>query len=369
MPENIVENKNIIWIDIAKFIGIFLVVFGHSLQTFELTETSKFFKYLWEFIYLFHMPLFFIIAGYLYKTKSKSDNYKKIIWGLLIPYLIYQFLFLPLRLGNLLILHGLPLIDILPKGLFGIIIGDFYDTNYSLSICGPCWFIMTIIQLRLLFNNIKLNTKNLVIISLLAMIILKFLLIYNQDLYFCLDNTLMAIPYFSLGYILKTLNFSHIQIGRGWVMYSLISTFIAILAICFFLNTILNYNGLIQMNLYINENIQNKSLLLNYLGGIFGTFMIIMFSKIFVKENKFVKIIAQNTLFIIFFHWLLLFFTRWLKIQSIIPNLTNISYKFLFIIFFAYLLLIISYYSIKLLEKYCPIVLGKYQPKGELIKC
>ena len=369
MSENIIENKNIVWIDIAKFIGIFLVVFGHALQTFELTETSYFFKHLWQFIYLFHMPLFFVIAGYLYKPKSKSDNYKKILWGLLIPYLIYQFVYLPFKIGSSIFLHDNNFLDILPKCLFGILLGDFNDSLYSLCVCGPCWFIMSIIQLRLLFNNINVNIKNLILLSISSIIILKFLLMHSWDLYFCFDNTLMAIPYFSLGYILKTVNFSEFRLGGGGLMSSLMSSLMPILACCFLLVVILNYNGLIQMNLGINEKLQNKSLFLAYLGGTIGTFMIIIFSKLFNKENKFVKTIAKNTLFIIFFHWLLLFFTRWLKLQLLTTYFSNILSKFMFVVLFSTLILIVSYFTIKFLEKYCPLVLGKYQPKGETVKC
>lgn len=215
MSEIVAENKNIVWIDIVKFIGIFLVVFGHSLQTFELTDTSVVFKHLWKYIYLFHMPLFFIIAGYLYKAKNKSDNYKKIIWGLLIPYFIYQFSYLPLKIGYLTLFQDYTFLISLKKCCLGIIMGDLVGTNYSIPVCGPCWFIMCMIQIRLLFNNIKLNTQNLILTTFLSIIILKSCFVLNIDLFFCLDNTLMAIPYFCLGYILKMLNYSEFQIGRG----------------------------------------------------------------------------------------------------------------------------------------------------------
>ena len=52
-------TKRIEWIDIAKGIGIILVVIGHISQI----------KVLNDIIYSFHMPLFFIISWYLYKRK------------------------------------------------------------------------------------------------------------------------------------------------------------------------------------------------------------------------------------------------------------------------------------------------------------
>lgn len=117
-----------------------------------------------------------------------------------------------------------------------------------------------------------------------------------------------------------------------------------------------------------NKNIQNQSLFLSYLGGIIGTYMICIISKFFCYENEFIKTIAKNTLFIIFFHELLLFPLRILNTQ-ITNYFPNIILKLIFLIIFTFILLLISYYTIKILEKFCPIVLGKFQSKGDLLKC
>lgn len=58
---NIDSNNRIAWVDIAKGIGIVLVLIGHISQN----------KNLHYFIYSFHMPLFFIISGYLYSEKEQ----------------------------------------------------------------------------------------------------------------------------------------------------------------------------------------------------------------------------------------------------------------------------------------------------------
>ena len=45
------------WIDLAKVIGIFLVIYGHG----NLAN-----QHIKEFIYTFHMPLFFVLSGLIY---------------------------------------------------------------------------------------------------------------------------------------------------------------------------------------------------------------------------------------------------------------------------------------------------------------
>lgn len=68
-------------IDLAKGILIILVVIGHSLEDYNIIKLS---------IYLFHMPAFFIISGYLIKKVEFNYIYiKKKIMRLIIPYFFY----------------------------------------------------------------------------------------------------------------------------------------------------------------------------------------------------------------------------------------------------------------------------------------
>ena len=61
-------RKEIVWVDYTRVIGISLVIFGHALQRFPAFEGSFWLKGLWDCIYLFHMPLFFIISGFLFRA-------------------------------------------------------------------------------------------------------------------------------------------------------------------------------------------------------------------------------------------------------------------------------------------------------------
>jgi fucose 4-O-acetylase-like acetyltransferase len=49
-------NQRIEWIDVAKGIGIFLVIVGHLISHDN-------FNLLADYIYSFHMPLFFFLSG------------------------------------------------------------------------------------------------------------------------------------------------------------------------------------------------------------------------------------------------------------------------------------------------------------------
>lgn len=73
-------GKRILWIDYAKSICIYLVLLGHAHASQPVTD----------FIYTFHMPLFFFLSGCLFSFE-KHPNFKefaiKRFKGLMIPYL------------------------------------------------------------------------------------------------------------------------------------------------------------------------------------------------------------------------------------------------------------------------------------------
>lgn len=57
------KNDRIDYLDVAKGIGIFLVVWAHAGGVFS------------KYIYQFHMPLFFLISGYLYHSNSSVKEF------------------------------------------------------------------------------------------------------------------------------------------------------------------------------------------------------------------------------------------------------------------------------------------------------
>ena len=74
----IIKNRDCIF-DIAKGIGIILVVLGHCAFSFT------------NFVYMFHVSLFFIISGYFFSEKY-SENRKLIKEFIYIISQIFRFI-------------------------------------------------------------------------------------------------------------------------------------------------------------------------------------------------------------------------------------------------------------------------------------
>ncbi|WP_413666317.1 acyltransferase family protein [Mucilaginibacter sp. Mucisp86] len=96
--KNDISRSRLNWIDYAKGLGIILVVFGHVIKgliTVKLIDPT-FFYYSVNFVYSFHMPLFFVLSGYFFlnsfnkrgtwpfvKIKLETIAYPFVIWSII----------------------------------------------------------------------------------------------------------------------------------------------------------------------------------------------------------------------------------------------------------------------------------------------
>ena len=345
-------RKNIVWLDYARVLGISLVIFGHALQRFPAFEESSWLMWLWDYIYLFHMPLFFIISGFLFRVAPITmENIRsggtKIVKTLIIPYFLYQFIYLPILFISK---HGYSDISVLGKLLCGIFLGDGYETAYSIPVCLPCWFIVSIIQLRLLFLLVPINKCTSIILGCFSIAFLLLRKNYNFDLLLCLDSTVMAIPYFLLGHYLNMYQ----NLGKRGNLYSMAFVFALIVGLVLYLN------GAAQM---IGPSF-GKSVFLNFAAGISGTFCIFALSMRLANRfnsRRMILKISRNTLFIIFLHWFFLA-PCCLIAKKMFPFLLSNSVLALFTsIVLTIGILWTSKYFIDKLLNLCPILLGKYK--------
>ena len=61
-------NNRIYWLDYAKVIGVLLMIYGHGNLCGDLRN----------YVYSFHMPMFCLISGMLYKPLSLRDTFTRL---------------------------------------------------------------------------------------------------------------------------------------------------------------------------------------------------------------------------------------------------------------------------------------------------
>ncbi|MBC2147496.1 acyltransferase family protein [Listeria booriae] len=130
-------TKRMDWIDTAKGIGIFLVVWGH----FYASDTLKI------VIYGFHMPLFFFLSGYLYKTRAISflAFLKKKSKQLLIPFFLFQII-------TFVVVGALTFVA--SKQLLAspiTMLQQFFFLKGDLGFNSPLWFLVVLFSVEVVF--------------------------------------------------------------------------------------------------------------------------------------------------------------------------------------------------------------------------
>lgn len=87
-------KQRVAFLDYAKAIGIILVVLGHVINTQGNILPSG--KIVLQYIYSFHMPLFFIISGIIIGNKINKYSILNVFKNLFIPYIFWCFIYIVL---------------------------------------------------------------------------------------------------------------------------------------------------------------------------------------------------------------------------------------------------------------------------------
>ena len=192
------QTNRIGWIDAAKGMGIILVLIGHC----DIPDVN-------QYIYIFHMPLFYIISGFCWnigKNRSISfkDFAKKKFNSYIIPYFkIALICFVVLGIGGNLLRMGFgdEYRTQLLKYIFGIAIYSRGTTEWLPS-CSPIWFLTALFFAELIFYWIMKQSRPIVFVAIAG--ILGFLCYLCGKVFpWNIDNALTAIPYLYVGTIAR----------------------------------------------------------------------------------------------------------------------------------------------------------------------
>lgn len=189
------NNNRIEWVDYLKAFACFLVVLGHliqSLQKAHIDKNVEITSFINWFIYLFHMPLFMCMSGFLYyNTKHefswlnyKKFEYKKII-NLIVPYFSFYILFVGI---NMIFANEVNSV----KGFQDLV-------NIFNNPMPPYWFLYAILSIFIIIPLIEKVCRNNSKIVFAILIIFKVISInVNIHLYFIASIFKYGI-YFYLG--------------------------------------------------------------------------------------------------------------------------------------------------------------------------
>jgi len=195
-------------IDIAKAITIILVILGHTTSNLETPMYRR-------FLYAFHMPLFFFLAGLSIRPKvlktfgEWKDFIRKNLQALVVPYLIFAFIYAPFSF------------DHVPKFLYGS-----WQALTKTGTLTSLWYLTSFFISRV-FCQILINVTDRIqterqtdILGILSipMFAVGFLLPKIESGYpWCLDISFVAAGFILLGIALRQRILVFAQ-QKGWVL-------------------------------------------------------------------------------------------------------------------------------------------------------
>ena len=180
-------------VSIAKALGIILMVMGHAGCP----------GYLHDFIYLFHMPLFFFLSAYFFRDAKVVDSagqyvvrkFKNLYW----PYIKWSIIFLLLH--NLFCRIGFYDNSLSWQELFVNVKCSVRGMWQGERMLGAYWFLISLFWESLLFGLIiwvKHKTK-FRYFDLIAVVLL-FLVGYYAPIDLLVNREMVILPIFYLGY-------------------------------------------------------------------------------------------------------------------------------------------------------------------------
>ena len=247
-----------------------------------------------NFIYSFHMPLFFVLAGFLFNYTKYSRDFGGFVrkkWHrLAVPYLVsslvifYPFWYLVGRhYGELAAKNFDPAVQ-----FFGI----FYASNFGLKFNGALWFVPCMFMALLLYWGIhRLSGGNRARLTVLTLVLAAtgYGLSFVAELPWGLDIALVVQVFLLAGFFLRRYGFA----SRWWWLTVLPLAAVVVL------------NGRIDTATRIYHN-----LFLYYLGGIAGTILMMKIAQCISRWlscsvfEHFLAYCGRNSLMILLFQML-----------------------------------------------------------------
>ena len=334
------SDSRINWMDWAKVMAIILVVFGHVPQ-----EKGDF---LVSYVCTFHMPLFFMLSGYLSKhIAGYRQIIKKQYNSLVIPYIFYNFVFYPYWLVRYIVDYqgNLTIGDMVAKPLLGMLFFQI-DTSFSSNLNGATWFLVALLVMRILQNvcyRFSHPKKILVLTSFVMLLLCIVSEYYNMTDSLFVKGFLRCYPFYVIGHFMRI---------ESWLnRYVIRNNFLSAMT----------YHGLgVMLYIYMSTKVENIVIyvFLYYFITLIASLAVIYTCRCFNNHTSDLLInLSNGTVAIMGLHWM--FIGSFNFALERIMGVVNITYSWYVSILLSLVICILIYPFIFFSSKYFPLFLGK----------
>lgn len=234
------------WLDVLKGIGIILVAIGHIYSN----------RTVFNWLYSFHMPLFFFAAGWVYKEKNFFTDIKRRSQTIVVPY--FSFGLLVLLYWQVIERRFRDSDMSFMDSLFGLFSGCYDNLDFNIHLWFlPCFFV-TVVLFNILVN---LGGKKIAcIVSALMSVI--YIVLPMPELSWGINRVFKYIGFYVVGVLLAERKTKIVdrKIGAGVVALVLliVNFFLSYhnltTGIMWFVTALIGVTAMILISQVINEN-------------------------------------------------------------------------------------------------------------------
>lgn len=340
------EIKRINWVDATKGFAMLLVMMGHTIVP----------KGIEVWLYTFHMPLFFFLSGYVFKTRDGESFLsfaRRKVLSLVVPMLLFSIISILVNLVYYCaILHNKTMSNVLES-----ILGLFVQQRLE-RFSGSFWFLACLFVSEIIFYFLyRLRSKRVLFSAILLLCSLAgwiWCTYMDFSLPWSLDLVPIALFFIGCGVLVKEMKFSVVGKKR---------LFLLLAFLCINIGTgALNYTIFgKQTDLYFSDI---GSYFLFYISALAGIgFSVLLFQLFDFKRG--ITYIGCNSLIYYCMHGIVYavpdvivynIFHFNMESPSLIASL-GISAMYVIIA------CVILYFISKFINRYCPFMLGKFCPQ------
>jgi fucose 4-O-acetylase-like acetyltransferase len=144
-------SRRWVWLDVAKGVGIVLVVIAHIADNSSLPGAPAVFGVL----SLFFMPLFFVISGFLYAPRERAPFIRRRLQTLALPYVLFLGAVMVAIIAVETLRGDLPELWQLRQRVVDAILGG----RYLVREFGILWFVSCLFFTQIVYNEVALRAR------------------------------------------------------------------------------------------------------------------------------------------------------------------------------------------------------------------
>ena len=167
-------------IDSLKGLLIILVILGHIIGT---CGEGVVCENVWQFIYVFHMPLFILVSGYLTSIKKDNKSFWQSLSHIVVPLIVFQIFFV---------------------GITIVVFRNAFSLSYLYTPYWTLWYLLSLVFWRIMiqFTPKKLLEKPYLYFAV-ATCVAIFCGLMPEGRVLSIQRTFNFFPFFLFGYYIK----------------------------------------------------------------------------------------------------------------------------------------------------------------------